>query len=144
MQDAGIILVVEVRPEDARTLSLCLAALEAEFRLAVSVEQAIQLLQRAIFREAIVAAELNVGQDPMIAYLSDLPATDLIVATGPPGDWEMERSARFAGADFYLPRPVSVNSLAQTLRKPALTEIGSEPQAQTGLDTKARTFMETK
>ena len=116
MQNIGTILVVEARPEDARTLNRCLMTLKVKFRSAISAEQAIQLLQRMVFQDAIVAAELNLREQPMIAYVSCLPATRLLLATGPADDWEMEKRARFAGADFYLSRPVTTEALAMAFQ----------------------------
>lgn len=116
MQNVGAILAVEARPGDVQNLTRCLTMLEVKFHLARSVERAVQLLREMVFSEAIVAAELNLGEEPLIAHLSRLPATTLLLATGPGDDWEMESRSRFSGADFYLPRPITTETLAMALQ----------------------------
>ena len=113
MQHIRTVLAAEVQSEDACHLTRCLRTLGLKVHLATSIRQAIGLLRRELFDAAVLASELEVDGEPMIAHVSRLPVGKLLMATGPGGDWALERRARLAGATVYLPRPVSVTKLAE-------------------------------
>lgn len=118
MQPTKTILAVEPELIDATNLTNCLVKLGVIVRTATLVEQTMQFLRGHIFDAAVVAAELSIDHEPMLAYLRRLPTIETIVATGPGNDWELERRARLAGADAYLPRPVSPEMLEMVLGRP--------------------------
>jgi len=115
MQTVTSVLAVEPKPSDARNLARCLKELGLRFRLAHSAEEAMHVLRNAIFDGAVVAVELHLGPEPMLARLARLPATKILVATGPAADFDAERRARTAGATAFLPRPVSPETLSISL-----------------------------
>jgi hypothetical protein len=96
----------------------CLLRLGLDVYLAMSREEVFRWLQRRVFTRAVVAAELNIGGEMLIARLSRLPAIRCLIAVGPDGDMEMEAQARIAGAKAYLGRPLDIEALAATLRVP--------------------------
>lgn len=110
------ILVLEANPQDALNMKRRLTAMGLRVHVATLVQQAIEFLQCEIFDGAVVGTELNIGEEPAISFLGRLPSVRFIVATGPPGDVEMERRARLAGARAYLPRPVTTESLTGIFR----------------------------
>lgn len=113
-----VILAVEASVENGRHLMQCLMPLEFSVCLATSREEVFGWLRRRIFRRAIVAAELAVGREMMIARLARLPAMKCLIAVGPPGDMDLEARCLVAGAKTYLSRPVSTELLAATMRVP--------------------------
>lgn len=115
MEYVTCVLAVEPKPTDARDLARCLKELGLRFRLAHSAEEAMHVLRSAVFDGAVVAVELYLGPEPMLARLARLPATKVLVATGPAADFDAERRARTAGATAYLPRPVSTEALSINL-----------------------------
>ena len=116
MQFVDKILAVESGRGHLDALVRSLAAIGTRFRIAGTPEQADALLRSDIFDAAIVATEIGLGPEPMLVRLSSLPSTKLLLAVGPPGDWEMERRARSAGAQAYIPRPVTTKALSDALR----------------------------
>jgi len=78
-----------------------------------------------MFDAAVLASELEVDGESMVAYVARLPLARLLVATGPGGDWERERLARLAGAAIYLPRPVSAATLGEAFRSRGQTSLGA-------------------
>lgn len=110
------VLAAEADPHDAQNLLRCLTALGWRALLATSARQALDIARREIFSAAVAAAELALADEPLLARLSRLPALEMLVATGPPGEPAMEARARRAGADVYLTRPVSAEALAKALQ----------------------------
>ena len=116
MNNENAILAVEVHPADAERLSQCLMSLDRPVRLTTSPQELLELIRRETFSQAVVAAEMTLGDESVLALLASLPEMELLAATGPPDDWEMEKRARLAGADFYLPRPVTTEALAMAFQ----------------------------
>ena len=115
MEQVKKVLAVEIEPEHASHLARCLAAMGLAFRVAASAAEAMRLLRREVFDGAVVAAELGLEEGAILARLSCLPATRFLLATGPADDVDLERRARAAGADAYLPRPVDATTLGRGL-----------------------------
>lgn len=109
------ILVVEPERSDADNLRRRLGQLGVTATMASTALEALQVLRQHIFDGAIVAAEMEIGGELLLSRLSRLPSTSHLLATGPPGDLEIEACARSAGACAYLPRPVQTQTLAMTL-----------------------------
>ena len=109
------ILVAEPVLEDVKHAVRCLAPLGRPVRVAMSAEEVIDLVRREIIDRAVVATELSLGGDPVIARLTQLPLMKQVIATGPANDPAMEVRARAAGAQVYLPRPVSPEDLRRAL-----------------------------
>ena len=125
MQYIRTVLAAEVGSEDSYNLGRCLKALGLKVHLATSVRQAIGLLRREMFDAAVVASELEVDGESMVAHVARLPLAEMLIAIGPGGDWELERLARLAGAAVYLPRPVSAAGLAEAFRSRGQTSVGT-------------------
>ena len=118
MNNGNAILAVEVHPADAERLSQCLMSLDRPVRLTTSPQELLELIRYETFSQAVVAAEMTLGDESVVALLASLPEMELLTATGPPGDAAMEIRARIAGADLYLPRPVTVEALGRALGMP--------------------------
>lgn len=116
MNNGNAILAVEVHPADAERLFQCLTSLDMPVRLTTSPQELLELIRRETFSQAVAAAEMTLEDEPVLALLASLPEMELLVATGSPDDWEMERRARLAGADFYLPRPITTEALAMAFQ----------------------------
>jgi len=112
------VLAAEIVPAEAEHLVRCLVRLGHPVRLATTGAEALALLRREIFDQAVVAAGLKLDGLPLLAWLSRLPAPGWIVAIGPAGDVDAEVRARSFGAAAYLTRPVSTEALAVALRLP--------------------------
>jgi len=116
--EAGAILAAESDPADAENLLRCLKLYGQTVLLATSSEDVLRLIRRQVYERAVVGVDLVIGDEPLLARLSSLPALRYLVATGPPGDVEMETLARLAGAGVYLQRPVSADDLGLALDLP--------------------------
>lgn len=138
MQSMRTILVAEIEAGSARRLARCLISTGAKVLAAASAEGARQLLRREIFDGAVVAAELTLGQELVVGCLSRLPATKMVVAIGPAGDAELEAAARMAGADCYLPRPVSAEAVIRAFGTHLPGAGGSRASPSAGHQAKAR------
>ena len=114
--NGDLILGAEAGAGEAAQLKRVLQSLGQRVHLVTSGEQILEIIRREIFEQAIVACELVIADQPALAYLARLPSLERLLATGPSGDVDMEIRARSAGADAYLPRPVSTVSLARALR----------------------------
>ena len=114
MQRESTVLILEA-PPTAQRLGRYLEAIGLRVRVATSSRQAMQLLRSDIFDRAIVSVELGMDETAILSRLASLPATRVLVATGPAGDPELERRAGAAGANVYLARPLDVEALAQAL-----------------------------
>ena len=115
------VLAAEPALADAKHLVGCLTRLRQTVRVAMSADDIIDLLRREVFTRAVVAVELTLDGEPVLARLSRLPMPRRIVALGPAGDPVSEVMALAAGAQAYLARPVSVEDLARALAVPAGT-----------------------
>ncbi len=111
-QNKKPILVAEINATEAEHLARELARFSRQTRLASSTEQILEVLRSEILHEAIVAVELDIDHKPVLAHLAGLPSFDFIVAVGPANEAEMEIRARAAGAQVYLPRPVTSEMLS--------------------------------
>jgi DNA-binding response OmpR family regulator len=118
-RNRGAVLVAEADPKDARQLVSYLLTMDLDVYLAISLEEVFRWLHRRVFQRAIVAAELTIGGEILIARLAHLPAIRCLIAVGPAGDMEMEARCREAGAKAYLGRPVTPEILATLLGVPA-------------------------
>jgi len=112
---AGSILAAEPRRQDGEHLLRSLAGLERPVMLALSVQEALALMRRILLEAAVVAAELESPEQPLLERLWRLPTLSCLVAVGPPGQPELERQARMAGANAYLIRPVRPEQLRQAM-----------------------------
>ncbi len=113
------VLVAEADPKDARQVVTCLLELGMEVYLAMSKEDVFRWLHRRVFRRAVVAAELTIGGEMLVARLARLSAITRLIAVGPAGDLEVEARCRSAGAKAYIGRPVNVEMLGALLGVPA-------------------------
>ncbi len=111
-QNEKPVLVAEINVAEAEHLARELARFYRQARLATSTEQILEVLRSEILHEAIVAVELDIDHKPVLAHLAGLPSFDFIVAVGPANEAEMEIRARVAGAQVYLPRPVTSQMLS--------------------------------
>lgn len=109
------ILAAEPDSVDAERLSSTLRRLGQPVQVATSAQQVLGLMRRQMFDQAVIAAELVMDGQSLLAYLSELPLIDHLVAVGPAGDLQTERSARLAGAGAYLVRPVTEEALTGAL-----------------------------
>jgi CheY-like chemotaxis protein len=112
------VLAAEPNLADAKHLVQCFGRLRQPVRLAMSPADIIDLLRREAFGRAIVATEMTLDGEPILARLARLPTLQRVVATGPGGDPALEVRARLAGAHVYLPRPVDLEDLARALAIP--------------------------
>ena len=110
-----VVLAAEIGAAEAERLQQCLCPIVRRVRLATSAQQVLERLREETFQRAVVATELVLGGQPILARLAVLPAIRCLVAVGPGGDGEMERRARGAGACAYVVRPVSSETLARAL-----------------------------
>ena len=109
------ILVAEVNRVEANRLARALKALNCTVRVADSSEQVIKLLRNEVFDAGLVAVELQIDKDSVLAYLSRFVTIRFRAAVGPADDPDAELRARFAGAQVYLPRPVTTKMLSALL-----------------------------
>ena len=115
MRNESAVLVAEVSSQAAARLETMLRRLGHRVRTATSVGQTLEIVRREIVAQAVVAAELHLAGEPILARLSVLPALRRLVAVGPAGRPDVEIRARRAGADAYLARPVHPVRLATAL-----------------------------
>ncbi|MCK4602748.1 MAG: hypothetical protein KAU28_09795 [Phycisphaerae bacterium] len=115
MQHETTILAAETDPDDIVHLKEYLAKLGYQVHLATSAREVIELMRRTIFTKAVVGVELKIGNEPLLSLLAHLPTMERLIGTGSPDDSEAERLSRLAGADLYLSRPASIDSLAKAL-----------------------------
>ena len=115
-EPVGAVLVAEHGAANARRVVSGLSQCGLRTRSGRGVTETLELLRCEAFEAAVVGVELMIDGRPLLERLTQLPGLSLVVATGPPGDWEMERRARMAGARAYLPRPVSISTWARTFR----------------------------
>ena len=106
------ILVAEINLAKAKRLARALKSLSCTVRVASSSEEVIKLLRTEVFHKGIVAVEMQIGKDLMLAYLSRLLAVRCLVGVGSGDDPDAELHSRLAGAQAYLPRPVTPEMLS--------------------------------
>ncbi len=106
------ILVAEVNRVEAKRLARALKALNCTVCVADSSEQVIKLLRNEVFDAGLVAVELQIDQDSVLAYLSRILAMRYLAGVGSADDPSAEVRARLAGAQAYLPRPVTSEMLS--------------------------------
>ena len=105
------ILVANVNKAESRWLISVLEVMGRRPRLATSTQDVLGLLRREVFSEAIISAELMKGEKPLLAYLAEFSLVEHTIAIGDPCNGEMEASARLAGVDSYLIRPILIEDL---------------------------------
>jgi CheY-like chemotaxis protein len=117
----GPVLVAEPVLENARRLVQSLTALRLQVRVAMSPEDVLDLLRHEIFSAAVVASEMTLDGEPIVARLSRLPMLQRIVTLGDAGNAEAEIEARQSGTHVHLARPVTPEMLARALAMPGRT-----------------------
>ena len=118
MRNEKAILVAETGSVEASYLGRLLGRLGHLVHMAAAGGQVLNVIRRQMPDRAVVAAELSVEGEPLLARLSRLPSLQRLIAIGPAGNADMEIRARRAGAHVYLPRPVDVNALGLALHVP--------------------------
>jgi len=127
MRKDNLILLAEIIPESAASLDVMLRRLGYRTRLADTSEMALCVMRREIVHSAVVAVELTDRGEPMLARLAALPSMRRLLAVGPADGNFWELCARRAGAGVYLPRPVTMERLAQALGVSASAEVAWKP-----------------
>ena len=118
------IIAAEPDPVNRARLSRSLVLLGQRVVSAGSAEEVLQLVREDMFQRAVVAIELSWAGEPIVKRLARLPSMRLVVATGPEGETEAETLARVSGADAYLARPVTIESLAEVIWTRAAERFG--------------------
>jgi len=113
------ILAAETDAVRSARLSRSLMLLGYSPEATASPREVLEMIRRRVFDGALIAAELTWQGEPVLSRVSRLPSIRSLVAIGPAGDARMETLARLSGANAYLPRPVTIESLAKVLRAPA-------------------------
>jgi len=98
--------------------------------MAASADQIMELMRGNIFARAVVAIEFSWNGEPIVSRIAKLPSMRLVVVVGPPDDPDTETLARISGADTYLPRPVTIESLAKALLVSSWDEPAGTPRRQ--------------
>ena len=117
MRKEKAIFVAEPLAGEAGNLRLLLEQMGYLVRMAGTTPETLEIMRREVFIQAVVAAELTLGDELTLAQVSRLPALQRLVAVGPV-DEKTEIRARRAGADVYLARPVRAGPLAMALHMP--------------------------
>ena len=112
MRNERAILVAAAAPQEAYNLQRLLRQMGYLARMAPTPGQVLEVMRREMVDQAIVAIELTLAQEPILARLARLPCVQHLIATGPAGNVDMETRARCAGAHVYLPRPAEIEALA--------------------------------
>ena len=121
-------LIAGPRGPETQMVTNYLSLLGFEARKAYTVDQVLELIRSNIFANAIVAVELVFEGKPILAKLAQLPSIKCLIATGPAQDRVAEKAARLAGADMYLPRPPTLESLAKALWQPTSNRLAETKQ----------------
>lgn len=122
-----IVLVAEAVSEEAVFLESLLRSWGRDVCTASSVDEVLRIVRREFVQQAVIATELALAGQMLLARLAALPSLEQLIAIGPAGRPDIERRARLAGADVFLPRPVSVERLAQALNMSASAEVVQGP-----------------
>jgi len=117
------ILAAEPDPVESARLSRSLVLLGYSPETAASADGVLELIRRRMYERAVIAIELTWQGKPVVVRLARLPSVREVVALGPAGDPEMETLARLSGADAYLARPVTIESLSKVLWVPAFGKL---------------------
>ena len=121
------VLVAEPISDQAFFLESLLRSWGRDVCTVASVDEVLQVVRRECVQQAVIATELVLAGQMLVARLAALPSLQRLIAVGPAGRPEIERQARLAGADVFLPRPVPVERLAQALDMPVPAEVVQEP-----------------
>ena len=121
------VLLAEPISDNAFFLESLLRSWGRDVCMAASVDEVLQIMRREFIQQAVIATELVSAGQMLVARLAALPSLQRLIAVGPVGRPEIEREARLAGADVFLPRPVPVERLAQALDMAASAEVVQEP-----------------
>lgn len=127
LRRGNTVLVAESNSDNASLLEGLLRSWGREVAAAASVDEALQIVRSQFVQQAIIATELVSAGHMLVARLAALPSLQRLIAVGPTGRPEIERLARLAGADVFLPRPVPIERLAQALDMPTSAEVVKEP-----------------
>ena len=127
MRNDRTILVADGIAERADFVRRLLRRMDYRVATAASAEEVLQLMGREMLDAAVVAVEMAMDNEPILARLSRLPALRRLVATGQAGDAQTEILARRSGAHVYLPRPVRMEALAMAIHTPAHRESFARP-----------------
>ena len=130
------VLIAEPISDEAFFLESLLRSWGREVAAVASVDEALQILRREFVQQAVIATELVSAGQMLVARLAALPSLQRLIAIGPAGRPEVERLARLAGADVFLPRPAPIERLAQALDMSAPAEVAQEPQERTESERK--------
>jgi len=117
------VLVAEPISDEAVFLESLLRSWGRDVCVAASVEEVLRIVRRQFVQQAVIATELASAGQTLVARLAVLPSLRRLIAVGPAGRPEIERQARLAGADVFLPRPLPVERLAQALGMSASAEV---------------------
>ena len=114
------IIVSEVDLVKGRHVSKVLALIGLRSTLSASPQQTMELIRTRVYRQAVVAVELEFSDKPLLEVFSFLPGTIALIAVVPPQrpDWEI--LARRYGTQCLV-RPVRVEQLAAALGSHSLT-----------------------
>ena len=121
----GPLLAAEADPVNAERLQQCLLPLGQRVFLARSAEDVVGLVRREVFHRAVIAVELALNGELVLARLSKFSGLAYLVAVGPKGDKEREQRARSAGATVYVTRPVTTELLSRALNLPVADQTAS-------------------
>ncbi|HDZ20892.1 hypothetical protein LCGC14_0274620 [marine sediment metagenome] len=127
LRHGNTILVAEPISDQAFFLESLLRSWGRDVCVVASVDEVLQIVRRQFVQQAVIATELVLAGQMLVARLAALPSLQRLIAVGPAGRPEIERQARLAGADVFLPRPVPVERLAQALDMPVPAEVVQEP-----------------
>lgn len=116
------LIVADWNVDELTMVSRSLALLGYRSTVAHTAKQLMEFLRRDVFEMAVVAIELTWASQPILERLSRLPSLRCLVAIGPQGDSEMESLARLSGADAYLSRPITTETLAKALSLPLVSK----------------------
>ena len=119
------ILVAETSLEEACRLGLLLRQAGRAAQTVATAGQVLEIVGRQMVHQAVVAMELTIEDEPILARLSRLPAMRRLVAVGPAAEPCIEQRARQAGAQVYLPRPVAGGLLVLALFEQTRTGVSA-------------------
>lgn len=129
LRRGNTVLVAEPDSDHAFFLESVLRSWGRDVAAAASVDEALQIVRCEFVQQAVIATELGSAGEMLVARMSALPSVQRLVAVGPAGRPDIERRARLAGADVFLPRPVPIEQLTQALDMPASPRVVKGPLA---------------
>ena len=113
--DENPVLIAEAGSKEAAFLEGLLRRWGRGVRMAASANEVLRIVRQEVIQQGIVATELTTAGEMILARLALLPSMKRLVAVGPGGRPDIERQARLAGANVFLPRPVAAEKLAWAL-----------------------------